>query len=299
MGTDDLNSMMNERPSRKVHLSGFWIDPYPVTNAEFRKFVDMTGYKTTAEKPIDVEQLKQQLPPGTELPPATELGPGSLVFSPPDEPVPIEDLSAWWKWVKGASWKHPSGPGSSIEGMDLHPVVHISYNDALAYARWVGKRLPTEAEWEYAARGGLSGKRYNWGDDPRPNGKFMANTFQGEFPYKEQPEDGWKRSSPVGSFPPNGFGLFDMAGNVWQWTSDWYRDTYEASEEEKKFCHNPHGPATSFDPSDPYTPKKVIKGGSFLCTPSYCESFRPSARRGGAIDTGTSHIGFRLVKDAE
>jgi formylglycine-generating enzyme required for sulfatase activity len=299
MGTDDLRSMPDERPAHRVRIDGFWIDRNPVTNADFHKFVEATGYLTTAERKPDWEELKNQLPPGTPKPPEELLVPGSLVFTPPQRPVPLDQLANWWSWTPGASWQHPMGPGSTIKGLEQYPVVHISWDDAAAYAQWAGKRLPTEAEWEYAARGGLEAQRFAWGNEFRPKGRHMANTFQGEFPYLAQAEDGYAGTSPVGSFPPNGYGLFDMAGNVWQWTADWYRlDTF-AEQASQGHCENPRGPHNSFDPREPHAPKRVIKGGSYLCHVSYCESYRPSARRGTPPDTGSSHVGFRLVKSPE
>ena len=272
MGSDAAHAMANEHPAHRVRVDGFWMDDHPVTNAEFERFVAATGYVTTAEKAPDWEELKQQVPPGTPKPDASVLVPGSAVFVPPRGPVPLTDVSAWFQWTPGASWRHPEGPASSIDSRTAHPVVHVSWDDAAAYATWAGKALPTEAEWEFAARGGLEGKRFNWGDDERPGDRHMANTFQGDFPYRQTAEDGFSGTSPVKSFPANGYGLYDMAGNVWQWTAD----TYRAAE----------SPA----------PQRVIKGGSFLCHESYCESYRPSARRGMAPDTGSSHVGFRLVR---
>ncbi|HEX5034095.1 MAG TPA: formylglycine-generating enzyme family protein [bacterium] len=299
MGTDDPRSMPNERPAHRVKVDGFWIDEHPVTNAEFQKFVEATGYLTTAERKPDWEELKKQVPPGTPKPPEEMLVAGSLVYSPPDQAVPLNNLANWWRWVPGADWRHPEGPGSDLKGREGHPVVQVSWDDAMAYAKWIGKRLPTEAEWEIAARGGLAGKRYAWGDEFMPGGHHMANTFQGEFPHRAKTEDGYLGTSPVGVFPANGYGLFDMAGNVWQWTSDWYRvDTFQ-EQASQGHCENPQGPEKSFDPADPYAPKRVVKGGSFLCHVSYCESYRPSARRGTPPDTGSSHTGFRLVKPVE
>ena len=296
MGTDSGQSMANERPAHRVRLDGFWIDETPVTNAEFARFVKATGYKTTAERAPVWEQLAKQLPPGTPKPDASQLVPGSLVYTPPSEPVPLDDMSGWWRWVPGASWRHPEGPQSTIEGRGAEPVVQVSWDDANAYARWAGKRLPTEAEWEYAARGGLEGKRFAWGDEFRPGGKYMANTFQGHFPDQSVPEDGYARRSPVRSFPANGYGLYDMAGNVWQWTGDWYRIDYFADLAHAGVATNPRGPKEGFDPGDSYAKKRVVKGGSFLCSVSYCESYRPSARRGTPPDTGSEHTGFRCVK---
>ena len=223
MGTNDLRSLPNESPAHQVKVEGFWLDIHDVTNAEFTKFVEAAGYVTTAERKLDWEELKKQLPPGTPRPADSVLVPGSLVFTPTTQPVPLDDLSAWWRWVPGACWRHPEGPGSDVTGRENHSVVRVSWDDAVAYARWAGKRLPTEAEWEFAARGGLEGKRYVWGDEFQPNGKYMANTWQGQFPVTNTADDGFAGTSPVGSFPPNGYGLYDMAGNVWQWCSDWYR----------------------------------------------------------------------------
>lgn len=302
MGADDKSARPNEAPPHRVRVDGLYFDETPVTNAQFRAFVAATGYVTTAEKPVDWEEIKKQVPPGTPKPPDEMLKPGSLVFTPPDHDVDLDDLAQWWTWTTGASWKHPRGPASNIDGMDKHPVVEVSWEDAAAYAKWAGKRLPTEAEWEYAARGGTS-TRYYWGDEFRPGGKWMCNTFTGRFPVKDSGEDGYRGTSPVRSFPPNKFGLYDMAGNVWQWTSDLYRpDAFvQAAEELARTgasCHvNPTGPKDSWNPSRPVaeSPERVIKGGSFLCNVSYCESYRPSARRGTPPDTGSSHVGFRCV----
>jgi sulfatase modifying factor 1 len=277
MGTDASHGMVNERPAHRVRVSGFWMDEHPVTNAEFARFVDATGYVTTAEKAPDWEDLKKQLPPGTPKPDASVLVAGSAVFVAPSGPVPLTDVAAWFQWTPGASWRHPEGPHSDVNDRAAHPVVHVSWDDAAAYAKWAGKHLPTEAEWEFAARGGLEGKRFNWGDEVRPADRYMANTFQGDFPYRQTADDGFARTSPVKSFPANGYGLYDMAGNVWQWTADSYR-------------------ATTLGDAESPAPRRVIKGGSFLCHESYCESYRPSARRGMALDTGSSHVGFRLVR---
>jgi formylglycine-generating enzyme required for sulfatase activity len=296
MGTDNPNSMSNERPAHKVKLDGFWMDETTVTNAQFARFVKATGYVTTAEQKPDWEELKKQVPPGTLKPDEKDLVPGSLVYTPPDHPVALDDMGNWWRWVPGAGWRHPEGPGTDIKGRDNEPVVQVSWDDAVAYAKWAGKRLPTEAEWEYASRGGLDGRRFPWGDEFRPGGKYMANTFQGHFPDVSTPEDGYERRSPVKSFPANGYGLYDMAGNVWQWTSDWYRVDYFAELAHGGVVSCPVGPTSSLDPNDPYAPKRVVKGGSFLCNVSYCESYRPSARRGTPPDTGSEHVGFRCVK---
>ena len=299
MGSDDAGGRMNERPALRVTVDGCWLDEHDVTNAEFRRFVDTTGYKTTAERPVDWEQLRKQVAPGTLKPPDEMLVPGSLVFTPPGGPVDLRDMDAWWRWTTGANWRHPEGPGSSLDGRGNHPVVQVSWDDVVAYARWAGRRLPTEAEWEYASRGGLEKKRFAWGDEFKPGGRFMANTWTGVFPHKNTREDGFTGTSPVKSFPPNGYGLYDMGGNVWNWVSDLYRPDTHARQKLEPSCHNPQGPDSSYNPGHPYqSQERVTKGGSFLCHPSYCESYRPSARRGTAPDTGMSHIGFRCAMSA-
>ncbi|MBN8550821.1 MAG: formylglycine-generating enzyme family protein [Deltaproteobacteria bacterium] len=306
MGTDSPRSMPNERPKHRVKLSQFWIDRTDVTNADYEAFVKQTGYKTIAERPVDWEELKKQLPPDTEKPADELLQPGSLVFTPPDHSVDLRDMRNWWTWTIGASWKHPEGPKSSIKGKGNYPVVQIAWEDAKAYCDWKKLRLPTEAEWEYAARGGLEEKRFAWGDTFMPNGKHMANTFSGSFPEKNTAEDGYAKSSPVKKFPPNGFGLYDMTGNVWNWTSDIYREdahqkaAAEAAESHGGCLENPQGPLQGLDTTRSRidSEQRVIKGGSFLCNASYCESYRPSARRGTPPDTGSEHVGFRCAKSA-
>jgi formylglycine-generating enzyme required for sulfatase activity len=299
MGSDDGRSQLNERPAHKVRVAAVWMDEHPVTNAEFRRFVEATGYVTIAERKPDWEDIKKQVPPGTPKPDDSQLVPGALVFAPPSHAVALNDLTQWWRWTPGADWRHPEGPSSTIEGRERHPVVQVAWDDAVAFAKWAGKRLPTEAEWEFAARGGLEGKRYSWGDESSPGGRQMANIFHGDFPHHQTSEDGYAATSPVGSFPPNGYGLVDMAGNVWQWTADLYgSDEFARRAGNEALCDNPQGPASTHDPTDPYSVRRVIKGGSFLCHVTYCESYRPSARRGTSPDTGSAHIGFRLVKDA-
>ncbi|MBK1880919.1 formylglycine-generating enzyme family protein [Luteolibacter pohnpeiensis] len=295
MGSDQEGVRPDEKPVHKASVDGYWIDEHDVTNSEFKKFVDATGYKTTAERPVDWELLKTQVPPGTPKPPQEQLMPGSLVFTPPDGPVDLKDMSGWWTWIHGADWKHPEGPKSNLDGRWNHPVVQVSWDDAAAYAKWAGKRLPTEAEWEFAARGGLEEARYAWGNEFRPEGKFMANVWTGKFPYLNTKEDGFIGTSPVKSFPPNGYGLYDMSGNVWNWVSDWYRPDTNARMAMMPSCHNPEGPSQSLSLVNSYQEERVTKGGSFLCHVDYCESYRPSARRGTPPDTGTSHIGFRCA----
>ncbi len=296
-GSESSGAYPAEGPVHQVRVDGFWMDKTEVTNAQFRKFVEETGYVTMAERPVDWEVLKRTVPPGTPKPADSLLRPASMVFNPPDGPVPLDNMYRWWAWVYGADWKHPYGPESSIEGKDNHPVVHVTYEDALAYADWAGKRLPTEAEWEYAARGGKDGRSFAWGDELLPDGKYLANFYQGNFPYDRNDQDGFISSAPVMSYPPNGYGLYDMIGNVWEWTSDWFRpDTYEMYAS-VTICENPTGPEKSFDPDEPFAPKRVIKGGSYLCSDQYCSNYRPSARMPSEIYTGQEHVGFRCVMD--
>jgi formylglycine-generating enzyme required for sulfatase activity len=295
MGSDDPMAWPDEGPPHRVRVAGFFLDAHEVTNAQFAEFVNATGYVTTAEKAPDVEAILAQVPPGTPPPPKELLVPGSLVFTPPDSVVPLDDVGRWWAWTPGASWRQPEGPGSSIGDRPDHPVVHVSWDDASAYARWAGKRLPTEAEWEFAARGGLDGRPYTWGDEPPDSGPPRANLWQGVFPSRNDALDGFVRTAPVKSFPPNGYGLHDMAGNVWEWCADWYRRDLYRTRAGAEVTDNPTGPDRSDDPTQPFSPQRVQRGGSFLCHDAYCSRYRPSARHGNSPDTGMSHVGFRCA----
>ncbi len=290
MGATDGEGGPDELPVHKVKLRGFWMDRTEVTNKQFKDFVAATHYITTAEKTPDWEELKKQLPPGTPKPSAELLVAASLVFTPPDHPVDLHDASQWWRWVKGASWRHPEGPESSIDGKDNYPVVQISWYDAQAYAKWAGKRLPNEAEWEYAARGGLKEGSYPWGKEDIAECGPKANTWQGEFPRSNTHWDGYSALAPVASFAANSYGLYDMAGNVWEWCEDWYDANYYST-------GDPHGPVSGFDPEEPTVPKKVVRGGSFLCNASYCKGYRVSSRMKSTPDTGLENTGFRCVAD--
>lgn len=322
MGGVGREARADEFPQHQVFVSSFWMDETEVTNAQFKKFCDETGYITTAEKPVSWEQIKQDLPPNTARPPDEDLEPGSLVFKSPKEQLAnTRDHSKWWQWTKGADWKHPYGPQSSIDGLNDHPVVQISFDDAQAYAKWAGKRLPTEAEWEYAARGGLEQKEFVWGESPIDKSK--CNVWQGTFPTSNTKDDGFEFTSPVKSFPANGYGLYGMAGNVWEWCSDLYHPAYYSdqlrapTESEAKSqmtpatssdaksnaapgntAKNPTGPASSFNPREPNAKEvRVQRGGSFLCNASYCSSYRPSARMCATPDSASCHVGFRCVKN--
>ena len=280
-----------EAPTHTVNVGGFWMDPSPVTNEEFSRFVAETGHVTLAERPANPADYPGAKP---EL-----LAPSSVVFAKPRERVDIGNPYNWWKYVPGADWRHPRGPQSSIQGLDKHPVVHVAYEDVQAYCTWAGKALPTEAEWEFAARGRLEGADYAWGKELEPGGVIMANTWQGEFPVQNLMRDGFEWTSPAGSFAPNGYGLYDMIGNVWEWTSDWYQPH---SKSIRACCasSNPTGgrAESSFDPRMPNIriPRKVMKGGSYLCAPNYCQRYRPAARMGQPVDTSTCHLGFRCVR---
>jgi sulfatase modifying factor 1 len=291
MGSDD--HYPEERPAHEVEVNGFWIDAYQVTNAQFRRFVNATGYITVAERVPTIDEY-----PGArqEL-----LYAGSVVFNKPDRPVELNNHYAWWRWVAGANWKHPEGPMSTLHGKERHPVVHVAWEDVEAYAAWAGKSIPTEAEWEFACRGGLERKPFAWGDELAPRGRMLANYWQGQFPWQNLLLDRYERTAPVGSFPPNSYGLFDMIGNVWEWTDDFYLDRHEVP---ASCC----GPATALNPNQTNreasidrnapglpTPRKVLKGGSFACSENYCQRYRPAARMHHPIDTGTNHIGFRCV----
>ncbi|MEM9417453.1 MAG: formylglycine-generating enzyme family protein [Planctomycetota bacterium] len=295
MGTDAPNTWNNEHPAHRVQVDGFWMDQTEVTNAQFAQFVEATGYVTVAERPIDWNEMKKQLPPGTPKPPAAMLEPGSLVFTPPNHRVDLRNVGAWWSWTPGANWKHPKGPNSSIEGRENYPVVQVAWEDAMAFAKWAGKQLPTEAQWEYAARGGGDNTRFAWGETFKPGGKSMANTWDGEFPHKNTQEDKYRLAAPVKSFPANGFGLYETAGNVWEWTADYYRDDRHVALAKQDLAINPKGPDVPADAANPGAKSRVIKGGSFLCHVDYCESYRPPARRGTPEDTGLQHTGFRCI----
>ena len=289
MGSD--HHYPEEAPAHQVSVEEFWIDRTPVTNRQFKEFVRATGHKTTAEIPPDPKDY-----PGAQL---HMLYAGSLVFTPPNHAVDLRDWSQWWQFVKGADWRHPTGPKSNINVLDNHPVVHVSFADAQAYAAWAGKELPTEAEWEYAARGGLDGAEFAWGSELTPGGKHMANTWQGDFPNQNRNEDGYERTSPVTAFPPNGYGVYDMIGNVWEWTTDWFTQKHVVAGG-SDCCRGSASRGReedSYDPRQPNIkiPRKVIKGGSHLCAPNYCRRYRPAARHAEAIDTSTSHLGFRCI----
>ena len=294
MGSDDWYP--EERPVHPVNVDPFWMDEHQVTVAEFRRFVKATDYVTMAERPLDPAMYPDALP--------SLLVPGSLVFQRTRGPVPLNDYRNWWAYVPGASWRHPEGPGSTLDGRDRHPITHVAFEDAEAYATWAGKALPTEAEWEFAARGGLEGATYPWGKEFAPKGRMMANTWQGEFPWQNTLDDKYEGTSPVKTFPPNGYGLYDVAGNVWEWTVDFYASSHPGAVDHPCCApHNPRNlsPADSYDTGMPgdHIPRRVTKGGSHLCAPNYCHRYRPAARQGEPVDTSTAHIGFRCVVRSE
>ncbi len=293
MGGDNREASADEYPKHQVTVNGFWMDATEVTNAQFAEFVKATGYITTAEKKPDWNGLKKQLPPGMPKPPDSVLVAASLVFKPTANEVDLNDYSQWWTWQKGADWRHPQGPASSIKGKGNYPVTQLSWYDAQAYCKWAGKRLPTEAEWEWAARGGQANKIYPWGNEPVTDGPAKANIWEGNFPYKNTLRDKFYRAAPVKSFKPNGYGLYDMAGNVWEWCHDYYNETYYQHSPIK----NPQGPNRSYDSQEPQAVKRVIRGGSFLCNNSYCSGFRVARRMKSTEDSGMEHLGFRCVQD--
>lgn len=283
-----MQATLDSRPIHRVHVDGFWMDRTEVTNAQFARFVEATGYVTVAERQLSASDF-----PGV---PPEKLIAGSVVFSPPDHAVPLDDPLQWWAWRGGANWRHPLGPGSSIEGRGSWPVVHIAYEDAVAYATWTGGRLPTEAEWEFAARGGLTGALYPWGNEFRKEGAFQANSHQGRFPHHDTAEDDHAGIAEVAQFAANGYGLHDVGGNVWEWVSDFYRPDSYAQIAAAGLARNPRGPASSFDPDEPGVVKRVHRGGSFLCTDQYCSRYMVGTRGKGDVNTGTNHLGFRTIR---
>lgn len=298
MGGKSEQAYQDELPRHEVRISAFYMDVTEVTNAEFAAFVKATGYLTIAEKALDWEELSKQLPPGTPPPPDSLLQPGSLVFKQTDGPVDLQNYALWWQWTIGANWRHPEGSGTSIDDRMNHPVVHVAWEDAQAYAKWAGKRLPTEAEWEWASMGGNEDSKYPWGNEPIESASDKANFWQGKFPYQNYALDGFEGTSPVKTYPPNGYGLYDMAGNVWEWCQDKYDAQAYEEYRQSGTVTDPSGSQRYFDPREPYTPKHVIRGGSFLCNDGYCSGYRVARRMSSSRDSGLNHTGFRCVKDA-
>lgn len=297
MGGDNNQADRNEFPKHKVEIRSFWMDATEVTNAQFEAFVRATGYVTVAERPVDWEEMKKEVPPNTPKPADSLLQPGALVFQATPQPVRLNNPSLWWKWTLGANWRHPEGPNSTIKDKMDHPVVQIAWEDAAAYAKWAGKRLATEAEWEWAARGGKKNAIYPWGNESVNKGDAKANFWQGIFPFKNQLKDGFYTTAPIKSFPPNGYGLYDMAGNVWEWCADWLDVNYYQKAAAQSA--NTKGPDNAYNPARPLLQEKVMRGGSFLCSDSYCSGYRNSRRMGAGTDTGLNHTGFRCVKDIQ
>lgn len=304
MGASDQEGKRDEYPAHQVEVSGFWMDETEVTNAQFAAFVKATGYQTVAERKPDWEELKKQLPPGTPKPDESLLVAAALTFTPPNHPVPLNNAAQWWSWTPGANWRNPEGTNKTANYTEAqflaergqYPVTQLAWEDAAAYAKWAGKRLPTEAEWEFAARGGLKDAIYPWGNEAIETGKAKANTWQGSFPDQDTGWDKFTGLAAVKSFPANAYGLYDMAGNVWEWTADWYHQDYYSSLKDKK-THNPAGADSSLDPDEPGVPKKVIRGGSFMCNDSYCKGYRVTARMKSSADTGLQNTGFRCVSN--
>lgn len=296
MGGDNAQASPDEFPKHDVKIEAFYMDSTEVTNEQFAAFVEATGYVTVAERALDWHELKQQLPPGSPAPPDSMLAPGALVFAPTDTEVALDNPQVWWRWVLGADWRHPAGPGSNIADLQDHPVVQVAWEDAMAYCSWAGKRLPTEAEWEWAARGGLADMIYPWGNESVNNGQAKANFYQGIFPYKNTLKDGYATTAPVASYSPNGYGLYDMAGNVWEWCDDWYDAGYYG--QKVGTIATSVGPTRALNPSRPHQQERVIRGGSFLCNDVYCSGYRNARRMGSTADTGLNHTGFRCVRGA-
>lgn len=297
MGGDNNQADQNEYPKHEVFIDAFWMDETEVTNSEFAKFVEETKYKTIAERPIIWEEIAETLPPNTPKPPDSLLQPGALVFQKTAQPVRLDNPGLWWRWTIGANWQHPEGPESNLEGKENHPVVQIAWEDAVAYCQWAKKRLPTEAEWEWAARGGKTDNVYPWGNEQVEEGVAKANYWQGLFPYQNTEKDGFFTTAPVKSYTSNGYGLYDMGGNVWEWCGDWF--DFEYYKKENASAKNTLGPAKGYNPSMPFQQEKVVRGGSFLCNDDYCSGYRNSRRMGSTPDTGLNHTGFRCVKSVD